>query len=573
MPVPVWTVEEYQDPNHSHSCGSSSAKDNRLQNTKNPNSRSSYAPSADETSKSSQSCQHNHSVPHTPRKRAIIPRLSLPTENSDDGPSSPHCWPCIRNHSSSRDQVSSTFRVSQPTPPSIHPEKTKKFTYSEPASGRLGNIQHSIISFFMIKEDNARFFLLTFLILLYMILGAGFFQAFEETSEAIEREKTVFNLEQQIMRIKTDLQMKNCTWDSVEALIFSWGNASENGLVDQRPRWDYGGSFQFVYTVISTIGYGAASPRTLQGKGFCIVYGIIGCSACILFFNLFLERIITIMAVFMRARHLKHKERERQQIAVQDEVTAANQPKRRQQKSKKSTSIPDSHRGKSPKTNSDNSGSVTSDAKSLSKSNSSTHNTVHSHESKEEPKNNSTKDDLADWKPSVYKVLLYLSIISLTVGLIAALVFSQMEGWSYVDSFYFCFISFATIGFGDLVATERHNSFYGSLIYVYRFFNFLFLVLGCCCIYSLFNVISIAIKQLLNWLIKLIATACIRGCGCCCQNNDIVPSLTIQDALFQMTSQYRFDNDTIDIYNLETERKLSGEVSLKEFILSNKVSA
>lgn len=44
-----------------------------------------------------------------------------------------------------------------------------------------------------------------------------------------------------------------------------------------------------------------------------------------------------------------------------------------------------------------------------------------------------------------------------------------MEEWTYIDSFYFCFISFATIGFGDLVATQKDSSFYGSSsVYAYR---------------------------------------------------------------------------------------------------------
>jgi hypothetical protein len=42
----------------------------------------------------------------------------------------------------------------------------------------------------------------------------------------------------------------------------------------------------------------------------------------------------------------------------------------------------------------------------------------------------------------------------------------------------------------------------------YRFGNFVFLVLGCCCIYSLFNVTSIVIKQALNWLIIRLDCRC-----------------------------------------------------------------
>ena len=36
-----------------------------------------------------------------------------------------------------------------------------------------------------------------------------------------------------------------------------------------------------------------ATPATVGGKVFLIVYGLLGCSSTLLFFNLFLERLIT----------------------------------------------------------------------------------------------------------------------------------------------------------------------------------------------------------------------------------------------------------------------------------------
>lgn len=44
-----------------------------------------------------------------------------------------------------------------------------------------------------------------------------------------------------------------------------------------------------------------------------------------------------------------------------------------------------------------------------------------------------------------------LSSIVMTTG---AAVFSEYEGWSYIDSFYYCFITLTTIGFGDFVALQ-----------------------------------------------------------------------------------------------------------------------
>lgn len=45
----------------------------------------------------------------------------------------------------------------------------------------------------------------------------------------------------------------------------------------------------------------------------------------------------------------------------------------------------------------------------------------------------------------------FLSSIIITTG---AAVFSRYEGWSYFDSFYYCFVTLTTIGFGDYVALQ-----------------------------------------------------------------------------------------------------------------------
>lgn len=51
-------------------------------------------------------------------------------------------------------------------------------------------------------------------------------------------------------------------------------------------------------------------------------------------------------------------------------------------------------------------------------------------------------------------VTLNISTFILTIG---ALVFSHVEGWKYLDAFYYCFITLTTIGFGDYVALQKNN--------------------------------------------------------------------------------------------------------------------
>lgn len=61
-----------------------------------------------------------------------------------------------------------------------------------------------------------------------------------------------------------------------------------------------------------------------------------------------------------------------------------------------------------------------------------------------------------------------LSSVIITTG---AAVFSKYEGWSYFDSFYYCFVTLTTIGFGDYVALQvlmkslSHHTFLTLVLY------------------------------------------------------------------------------------------------------------
>ncbi|XP_011791406.1 PREDICTED: potassium channel subfamily K member 12 [Colobus angolensis palliatus] len=216
--------------------------------------------------------------------------------------------------------------------------------------------------------------------------------------------------------------------------------------------------------------FGMTTPATVGGKAFLIAYGLFGCAGTILFFNLFLERIISLLAFIMRAC------RERQL--------------------RRSGLLPATFRR----------GSALSEA-----------------------------DSLAGWKPSVYHVLLILGLFAVLLSCCASAMYTSVEGWDYVDSLYFCFVTFSTIGFGDLVSSQ-HAAYRNQGLY--RLGNFLFILLGVCCIYSLFNVISILIKQVLNWMLRKLSCRC---CARCCSDAE--------------------------------GRRLSGElISMRDLTASNKVS-
>ncbi|NXA12437.1 KCNKD protein, partial [Sapayoa aenigma] len=347
-----------------------------------------------------------------------------------------------------------------------------------------------------LNADNARFLLLAVLIMLYMLCGAAVFSAIELPTEREAKERWEERLENFTRR-------HNLSRAELQHFLREYEKANVAGIRvdDIRPRWDFTGAFYFVGTVVSTIGFGMTTPATVGGKIFLIFYGLIGCAGTILFFNLFLERLITVIAYVMKSCH----ERQLRRKGV----------------------LP--HNGRR--------GSGTSEV-----------------------------DSLAGWKPSVYYVMLILCVASLIISCCASAMYTPVEGWSYFDSLYFCFVAFSTIGFGDLVSSQ--NIKYESQG-LYRFGNFVFILMGVCCIYSLFNVISIVIKQSINWILKKLAC---KWCHRCqrrlfhSRRNVVMPG--------NVRSQRNVSIETDVVNESDTDgRRLSGEmISMKDFLASNKVS-
>ncbi len=116
--------------------------------------------------------------------------------------------------------------------------------------------------------------------------------------------------------------------------------------------------------------------------------------------------------------------------------------------------------------------------------------------------------------------------------------------------------SFATIGFGDFVSSQQANE--TPYIAFYRVANFVFLSIGACCVYSLFNVASIVIRQLLNGIIKSIDVQVHRP-ACCKRKKRRYMGLGLRPPPGYNPSE----RSSLD--GLEND----GLLSLKEFLMNN----
>ncbi|XP_034557495.1 potassium channel subfamily K member 13-like [Notolabrus celidotus] len=275
------------------------------------------------------------------------------------------------------------------------------------------------------SRETACFYLLFVLIALYMLAGAAIFSSLERPAELQAHQLWE-------TRLKDFSQEHNVSCEDLKSLLRHYEEARTAGIRTERGRalWDIPGAFYFVGTVVSTIGFGVTAPSTVTGKILLVFYGLLGCSAAILFFNLFLERVIKLLSllIFWCQRWRKGPGR----LDSRSSDTISNE----------------------------------------------------------------------EGNPSVYQVTLILFVAVLLVACGAASLYSVMEGWTYLESLYFCFVAFSTVGFGDFVSGQRehHADSQG-----YQVANCLMMLLGVCCTYSLFNAISVIIKQGLNWMLRTLA--------------------------------------------------------------------
>ncbi|XP_059185719.1 potassium channel subfamily K member 15-like [Centropristis striata] len=140
------------------------------------------------------------------------------------------------------------------------------------------------------KTQNIRTLSLILCIVFYLLIGAAVFDALESDSES-SREKA---LEQKLNELKNKYGFTEDDYREIERVVL----LSEPHRAGRQ--WKFAGSFYFAITVITTIGYGHAAPRTDAGKAFCMFYAVLGIPLTLVMFQSLGERINTFVRYLLR---------------------------------------------------------------------------------------------------------------------------------------------------------------------------------------------------------------------------------------------------------------------------------
>ncbi|KAK5934467.1 hypothetical protein CgunFtcFv8_014865 [Champsocephalus gunnari] len=140
------------------------------------------------------------------------------------------------------------------------------------------------------KPQNIRTLSLILSIVFYLLLGAAVFDALESKSEVFRKKA----LEQRLNDLKRKYGFTAEDYRDIERVVLQ----SEPHRAGRQ--WKFAGSFYFAITVITTIGYGHAAPRTDAGKAFCMFYAVLGIPLTLVMFQSQGERINTFVRFLLR---------------------------------------------------------------------------------------------------------------------------------------------------------------------------------------------------------------------------------------------------------------------------------
>ncbi|XP_019640786.1 PREDICTED: potassium channel subfamily K member 2-like [Branchiostoma belcheri] len=101
--------------------------------------------------------------------------------------------------------------------------------------------------------------------------------------------------------------------------------------------------------------------------------------------------------------------------------------------------------------------------------------------------------------PGRIRAVTLLIVVVTSVGIfffVPAIIFTIVEGWNFLDSLYYCFITLSTVGFGDFVSSVHHesSSYFGFVLY--KVILFLWIMVGLSIVAAVFDLIQEALRGL-----------------------------------------------------------------------------
>ncbi|XP_057702574.1 potassium channel subfamily K member 15-like [Corythoichthys intestinalis] len=240
-------------------------------------------------------------------------------------------------------------------------------------------------------NGNIRIILLILSMLLYLLIGAAVFDALESASEVVRKNM----LDERLDELKEKYDLVEDDLREIERVVLQ-SEVHRGGT-----QWDLAGAFYFAITVITTIGYGHAAPRTDGGKAFCMIYAVLGIPLTLVMFQSLGERINTSVRFFLR--------RAKQTLGLQNtQVSMGN----------------------------------------------------------------------------MVLVGLLSCMSTLCIG---AAAYAHFEDWTFLNAYYYCFITLTTIGFGDFVALQKKDALQKRPPYVA--FSFMYMLFGLTVIGAFLNLV------------------------------------------------------------------------------------
>ncbi|XP_033106252.1 two pore potassium channel protein sup-9-like [Anneissia japonica] len=287
----------------------------------------------------------------------------------------------------------------------------------------------------------------------YLILGSVVFVAIEQEESNLRRKRIDNEFKILLTEFITDVAYNtsiNNDTIPVDALkelqsnLYNTLGLHPNDFI----HWDFLGGVHYCLSVISTIGYGHYVPTSQLGRGLTMVYALFGIPLNLIFLariGAHLSRLIAF--TYYQLSCFVDRSRERQSgLTSESTVTTVSQ------QSYFSEDINDSSLPNKLDFESKPVGGIDHDYREQKLQNGQATQEIRRHNSNSDSEMSVNVTGCTS-VPANFKVpLFYVGLLYLmynTGG--ALLIWYREKPWTFLDSFYFAFISLSTIGFGDLL--------------------------------------------------------------------------------------------------------------------------